>query len=202
MEKSTNQQIKNQQRIRCSWPKTKLDIAYHDDEWGVPVHDDYKHFEFLVLDGFQAGLSWSTILAKRENFRKAFDNFDFERIANYGDSKVLSLMEDESIIRNRLKIYAAISNAQAFLRVIKEYGKFDNYIWEFVEGKTIQNKWERIEDIPTSTEESDQMSHDLKIRRFKFVGTTICYAYMQATGMVNDHTTDCFRHKELLELYG
>ena len=196
MEKSINQQI-----VRCSWPKTELDVAYHDKEWGVPVHDDYKHFEFLVLDGFQAGLSWSTILAKRENFRKAFDNFDFEKIANYGDEKVHELMNNEGIIRNRLKIYAAISNAQAFIRVRKEYGKFDNYIWEFTEGKTIHNNRETIDQIPANTEESDRMSHDLKIRRFKFVGTTICYAYMQAAGMVNDHTTDCFRHKELVGLY-
>ena len=186
---------------RCSWTKTELDIEYHDKEWGVPVHDDYKHFEFLVLDGFQAGLSWSTILIKRENFRRAFDNFDFEKIAKYGDEKVLELMDNEGIIRNRLKIYAAISNAQAFIRVRKEYGKFDNYIWEFTEGKTIHNNWETIDQIPANTEESDRMSHDLKIRRFKFVGSTICYAYMQAAGMVNDHTIDCFRHKELVEIY-
>lgn len=183
--------------IRCAWPKAPLEIEYHDKEWGVPVHDDRKLFEYMVLDGFQAGLSWSTILTKRENFRKAFDGFDFEKIAGYEEKKVLELLDNEGIIRNRLKIYAAINNAKAFMKVIEEFGSFDTYIWQFVEGETIHNHWETLDEIPPSSPESDKMSLDLKIRRFRFVGTTICYAFMQAAGMVNDHTVDCFRYTEL-----
>jgi DNA-3-methyladenine glycosylase I len=170
-------------------------IEYHDKEWGVPLHDDRKLFEFMVLDAFQAGLSWSTILNKRENFRRAFDNFDPDKISKYDAKKVAKLLTDEGIIRNRLKIAATVSNAAAFKKVQKEFGTFDRYIWQFVNGKPIVNKCRTIRDIPASSKESDKMSKDLKQRGFKFVGTTICYAFMQAAGMVNDHTTGCFRYK-------
>ncbi len=184
---------------RCPWPAGKaLDTLYHDTEWGVPLHDDQKLFEFIILDGFQAGLSWSTILNKRENFRKAFDNFDAEKIANYDEDKVQSLLLDAGIIRNKLKIRASISNAIIFLEIQKEFGTFDKYIWQFTGGITIQNNWKLTEDVPVSTSESDAMSKDLKQRGFKFVGTTICYAFMQAAGMVNDHIVSCFRHEELV----
>jgi DNA-3-methyladenine glycosylase I len=163
----------------------------------VPVHDDRKLFEFIVLDGFQAGLSWSTILNKRENFRKAFDNFQPEIIANYDESKIENLLQDAGIIRNKLKIRATVSNAKCFLEIQKEFGTFDQYIWQFTNGKTIVNKCRKLGDIPVSTKESDAMSKDLKQRGFKFVGTTICYAFMQAAGMVNDHMVDCFRYKEV-----
>ena len=182
----------------CSWPgDSALMVKYHDEEWGVPLHDDRKLFEFLVLDAFQAGLSWSTILNKRKNFRKAFDNFDPEIIARYGEKKIESLMQDAGIIRNKLKIRTTVTNAQLFLEIQKEFGSFDKYIWQFTSGKTIVNKCENMEDIPVSTKESDAMSKDLKKRGFKFVGSTICYAFMQAAGMVNDHLVSCFRYKEV-----
>ncbi len=183
---------------RCEWPTDDpLMIKYHDREWGMPVHNDKKLFEFLLLEGFQAGLSWRTILYKRENFRKAFDNFDFNKIAKYNKSKINSLLRNEGIIRNKLKIESAITNAKAFLQVRKEYGTFDKYIWDFVNGKAINNKYKSIKELPARTELSDLISKDLKKRGFKFVGTTIIYAHMQATGMVNDHITNCFRFKEI-----
>jgi DNA-3-methyladenine glycosylase I len=175
-------------------------IRYHDEEWGVPVHDDRKLFEFMVLDAFQAGLSWSTILNKREHFREAFDNFAPEVIAAYGEGKIESLLKDPGIIRNKLKVRATVSNAQAFLRIQKEFDSFDTYIWQFTGGKPLVNRWERLEQIPASSAESDAMSKDLKKRGFKFVGTTICYAFMQAAGMVNDHLVHCFRYKELSKM--
>lgn len=181
---------------RCAWPgDDTLMMEYHDKEWGVPVHDDRKLFEFMVLDAFQAGLSWSTILKKRENFRKAFDNFDFNKIVKYDSKKIAKLLKDEGIIRNRLKIAATVTNAEVFRKVQKEFGTFDKYIWQFVKGKPMNGKRKSIKQIPASSKESDAMSKDLKQRGFKFVGTTICYAFMQAAGMVNDHTTDCFRYK-------
>jgi DNA-3-methyladenine glycosylase I len=183
---------------RCWAPiDDKLMLAYHDTEWGMPLHDDRKLFEFLLLDNAQAGLSWRTILHKRENYRKAFDNFDAAKIARYTPTKIALLLENSGIVRNRLKIASAISNAQVFLDIQNEYDSFDAYIWQFVGGKTKANKWRRMKDIPTSTPESDAMSRDLKKRGFKFVGTTICYAFMQAVGMVNDHTTDCFRYHDI-----
>lgn len=183
---------------RCPWPASHtLAITYHDTEWGVPLHDDAKHFEFIVLDSFQAGLSWNTILNKRENFRKAFDNFDYTIIAGYNVDKIESLMQDEGIIRNRLKILATITNAQAFIRIQQEFGSFDRYIWQFTNHKTIDHQINAIGETPVSTPESDAMSKDLKKRGFKFVGTTICYAYMQAAGMINDHMVSCFRHSEV-----
>lgn len=183
---------------RCKWCESNaLMMEYHDNEWGTPVHDDRKHFEFLVLDAFQAGLSWLTILKKRENFRKAFDNFDFNKVTNYTQKDVDRLLQDEGIIRNRLKIEATINNAKRMHEVIKEFGSFDAYIWQFVNHKTIQNRWEVITQVPAKTAESDKMSKDLLKRGFKFVGSTICYSYMQAAGMVNDHETRCFRYKQL-----
>ena len=183
---------------RCPWPTDdSLMIEYHDKEWGVPVHNDKKHFEFLLLDGFQAGLSWSTILKKRKNFQKAFNNFDYKKIANYKSKDVQRLLNDEGIIRNRLKIAASIINAQKFLEVQNEFGSFDKYIWQFVGGKTERNRIKKLTDFPTTTKESDAMSKDLQARGFKFVGSTICYAYMQAAGLVNDHTVDCFRFNSL-----
>jgi DNA-3-methyladenine glycosylase I len=182
---------------RCPWPaEHKLAIAYHDKEWGVPVHDDYKHFEFLVLDAFQAGLSWNTILNKRDNFRKALDGFDFEKIARYDEKKVQKLMQDEGIIRNQLKINATITNALAFIKVRTEFGSFDKFIWSFVDGKPLVNRVKDIYEVPAKTSISDAMSKNLQKRGFKFVGSTICYAYMQAAGLVNDHLVSCFRHKE------
>ncbi len=172
-------------------------IRYHDEEWGVPVHDDRKLFEFLVLDAFQAGLSWDTILRKRENFRSAFDNFDAERVAGYDTQKVKELLRDSGIIRNRLKIHATIGNANKFLEVQKEFGSFDRYIWQFVGGKPRINRRRSPREVPARTRESDAMSEDLKRRGFKFVGSTICYAFMQAAGMVNDHAVHCFRHAPL-----
>ena len=182
---------------RCDWPNgNELMIEYHDTEWGVPLHDDRKLFEFLMLDNAQAGLSWQTILNKRENYRKAFDNFDPVKIARYNERKIASLLKNPGIIRNRLKVRSAVTNAQAFLEVQSEFGSFDAYIWQFVNGKTICNKWKNLKDIPTTSAESDAMSKDLKKRGFKFVGSTICYAYMQSIGMINDHLTYCFRHKQ------
>jgi DNA-3-methyladenine glycosylase I len=172
-------------------------VAYHDDEWGVPVHDDRLLFEFLVLEGAQAGLSWSTILKKRKNYRAAFDHFDPEKVAGYGEDKINRLLQDPGIIRNRLKIRSTISNARAVLAIRKECGSFNNYIWRFVDGKTIQNSWRESKEIPSKTPEAEAMSKDLKKRGFTFVGPTICYAFMQAVGMVNDHTTNCFRYCEL-----
>jgi DNA-3-methyladenine glycosylase I len=184
---------------RCAWPKTELDIAYHDAEWGVPVHDDRLLFEFLILEGAQAGLSWSTILKKRGNYRRAFDNFDARKIAQYNAHKVRSLLADAGIVRNRLKIAATIQNAKSFLAVQKEFGNSDAYFWQFVGGKPIQNRRRSMKDIPARTLESDAMSKDLLKRGFKFVGSTICYAFMQAVGMVNDHTVDCFRHRQVAQ---
>ena len=173
-------------------------IKYHDKEWGTPVHNDKKLFEFLLLEGMQAGLSWSTILNKRENFRKAFDNFDFNKIARYDKRKINSLLKDAGIIRNKLKIESAVTNAKAFLAVRKEFGTFDKYIWGFVNGNPINNKLKSLKNIPAKTKLSDEISKDLKSRGFKFVGSTIVYAHMQATGMVNDHTVVCYRYKELV----
>jgi DNA-3-methyladenine glycosylase I len=184
---------------KCIWAfKSPLEEQYHDLEWGVPVHDDRLLFEFLILEGAQAGLSWSTILKKREGYRNAFDNFDAELVANYDDKKINTLLANPEIIRNKLKINAAVTNAQAFLKVQQEFDSFDEYIWRFVDGAPKQNAWKNMADFPVTTAESDSMSKDLKKRGFKFVGSTICYAHMQATGMVNDHTTDCFRHAEIM----
>ena len=183
---------------RCGWTRNDpLYCAYHDTEWGVPMHDDRSLFEFLILEGAQAGLSWITILKKRENYREAFDNFDVKRVARYDANKIESLLQDSGIVRNRLKVEAAVTNAQKFLEVQAEFGSFDAFIWQFVDGRPIQNRWRSLAEVPASTRESDAMSRELKRRGFKFVGSTICYAHMQATGMVNDHVTDCFRHKEL-----
>jgi DNA-3-methyladenine glycosylase I len=183
---------------RCAWPGSDpLYCAYHDEEWGVPLHDDRALFEFLVLEGAQAGLSWITILRKRDAYRKAFDNFDAARVARYGDEKIAALLQDAGIVRNRLKIEATVNNARRFLEVQAEFGTFDRFIWDFVDGEPRQNRWRRQADVPAQTKESDAMSKELKRRGFKFVGSTICYAHMQATGMVNDHTVECFRHKEL-----
>ena len=183
---------------RCPGPlNDALYIKYHDKEWGVPVHNDRKLFEFLLLEGFQAGLSWRTILYKRQNFRKAFDNFDFNKVAKYDKRKINSLMKDAGIIRNKLKIESSVKNAKAFITVRKEFGTFDKYIWSFVNGKPIKNKFKSLKEIPARTELSDLISMDLKKRGFKFVGSTIIYAHMQATGMVNDHLKSCFRYNEL-----
>lgn len=183
---------------RCGWCKgSELMMAYHDEEWGTPLHDDNKHFEFIILDGFQAGLSWSTIINKRENFRKAFDNFDPQKVARYTEKKIEKLLNDSGIIRNKLKIYSSVSNAKAFLKVQEEFGTFDKYIWQFTGGKTIKNKFESLSQVPAKTKESDAMSKDLLSRGFKFVGSTICYAYMQAAGMVNDHLITCHRYKKV-----
>jgi len=183
---------------RCAWPgNNELMIQYHDEEWGVPLHDDKKLFEFLVLDAFQAGLSWQTIINKRKNFEKAFDNFKAEKIVKYKDKDFQRLMNDAGIIRNKLKIQATIINAQKFLEVKKESGSFDKYIWQFTQGKTIKNKFRSLKELPAKTILSDKMSLALKQKGFKFVGSTICYAFMQAAGMVNDHCVDCFRYNEL-----
>lgn len=185
-------------QTRCFWVgDDPLYIEYHDKEWGVPVYDDERLFEFLTLETFQAGLSWITILRKRENFRKAFDNFDYRKIAEYPESKVESLLQDAGIIRNKLKIRATITNAQAFMKVQEAFGSFSKYIWGFTDGKPIVNTFKKKEDVPATTELSDTISKDLKKRGFKFVGSTVVYAHMQATGMVNDHTMDCFRYKEV-----
>ncbi len=185
-------------KTRCEWCLgTDLMTAYHDEEWGVPLHDDRKLFEFLVLDAFQAGLSWSTILNKRANFRGAFDGFDAAKIARYTKRKTESLLADAGIVRNRLKVLAAISNAKAFLDIKAEYGSFDDFIWQFVDRKPRHNKWKSLKQIPAKTKQSDAMSKALKDRGFKFVGSTICYAFMQAAGMVNDHVVGCFRYAEI-----
>ena len=185
-------------KTRCSWAGSDpLYLKYHDTEWGVPLHDDRKWFEFLLLEGAQAGLSWLTILKKRQNYRKAFDNFNPRKMAAYDDFKIKSLLADAGIIRNKLKIEAAIQNAISFLAIQHEFGSFDRYIWRFVEGRTLKNKWQTVTEIPVRTPESAAMSADLKRRGFKFVGPTICYAFMQATGLVNDHVVECFRHREV-----
>ena len=180
---------------RCSWARGEQYIAYHDREWGVPLHEDVALFEFLILEGAQAGLSWSTILKKRENYRKAFDGFDAKKVARYDERKVAALLEDAGLVRNRLKVNAAVTNAKAFLAAQKEFGTFDAYIWSFVNGRPLRNQWR--DKVPARTPQSDAMSKDLRERGFTFVGSTICYAFMQATGMVNDHLVDCFRHVEL-----
>ena len=184
--------------IRCQWAGSDpAMIEYHDKDWGAPVHADRTLFEFLILEGAQAGLSWSTILNKRENYRKAFDHFDAKKIARYDERKVARLLADPGIVRNRLKVQAAITNAQKFLEAQKEFGSFDAYVWQFVGGKPIRNRFRSLKEIPPSTPESDALSKDLRKRGFKFVGSTICYAFMQAVGLVNDHTIDCFRWKEV-----
>ena len=185
------------EKKRCSWPGNPLAIDYHDREWGAPVRDDRVLFEFLILEGAQAGLSWDTVLKKREHYRKVFDGFDPAKVARYGEKKKASLMGDAGIIRNRAKIEASVTNAKAFLAVQQEYGSFSKYVWGFVGGKPVQGRRKASGDIPTRTEVSDALSKDLKKRSFKFVGTTIMYAFMQATGMVNDHLAQCFRHREL-----
>ncbi len=182
---------------RCTWPKNELALAYHDNEWGVPLHDDQALFEFLVLEGAQAGLSWDTILRKREAYRKAFDGFDVNKVAKYTEAKVAKLLTNEGIIRNRLKIASAVKNAKAFLQVQNEFGTFDKYIWAFVGNKPIVNKWKVDTQIPAKTQVSDAISLDMKKRGFSFVGSTIIYAHMQATGMVNDHLVTCFRYREV-----
>ena len=189
--------------VRCNWCLgDELYLGYHDEEWGAPLHDDGKLFEFLALEGAQAGLSWITVLKKRPAYREAFDGFDFNRVAEYDEDKVSRLLADPGIIRNKLKIRSAIRNARAFIRVREEFGSFDNYIWNFVDGKPIQNAWKHGSQIPAETPLSNKISRDLKRRGFNFVGPTIVYAHMQATGMVNDHTTDCFRYSEIRALGG
>lgn len=188
---------------RCAWAGNDLQMKkYHDNEWGIPIHNDRLLFEFLILEGAQAGLSWNTILKKRENFRVAFDYFDYNNIAKYNEQKVEQLMNNEGIIRNRRKIEATIANAKALLKVKKEFGSFDKYIWQFVNYKTLDNKFKELSELPSKTEQSEQMSKDLKKRGFKFVGPTICYAFMQAVGMVNDHVIDCFRYEEINQNLG
>ena len=184
-------------KVRCTWATNELNIPYHDDEWGVPVHDEHKWFELLILEGAQAGLSWDTVLKKRARYREVFDGFDPEKVARYDKKKVRELLKDAGIIRNRLKIDATIGNAGAFLEVQKEFGTFDAYIWRFVGGQPKQNAWSAHKRLPTKTAESDALSKDLKKRGFRFVGSTICYAFMQATGLVNDHLVTCFRYAEL-----
>ena len=185
---------------RCPWPKSERDLIYHDTEWGVPQHRDQALFEFLILEGAQAGLSWTTILMKRENYRRAFDGFDPQRIAKYDARKMRRLLADPGIVRNKLKIAATIQNARAFLRVQSEFGTFDSYIWQFVGGRPVVNRWKAMAQVPSRTPESDAMSKDLSQRGFKFIGSTICYAFMQAVGMVNDHLKECFRHGEISKM--
>lgn len=185
---------------RCAWARNELAIAYHDEQWGAPVHDDRLLFEFLILEGAQAGLSWDTILKKREGYRRAYANFDAERVAAFHDGDVAKLLADGGIVRNRLKIHSSIENARAFLRVQAQFGDFDAYVWRFVDNEPRVNHWTHASQIPASTPESDAMSKDLKRRGFSFVGTTICYAFMQAVGMVNDHLSDCFRRSELVTI--
>lgn len=183
---------------RCAWASSnELDIEYHDKEWGVPVYDDKVLFEFLILEGAQAGLSWTTILKKREGYRKAFDGFDAKKIARYSESKIQALLANPEIVRNKLKVRGTVINAQLFLEIQKEYGSFSDYVWQFVGGKPIVNAWKTMAKVPSSSPESDAMSKAMKKRGFKFVGTTICYAYMQGVGMVNDHVVDCFRYKKV-----
>jgi len=196
LEPSSTPLLNKTTKKRCSWVSNdNLMIEYHDKEWGTPVYDDKKLFEFLILEGAQAGLTWQTVLKKRENYRKALDGFNPQKIAFYNKKDVARLMNNSGIIRNRLKILSAISNAQNFLKVQKEFGAFHKYIWQFVDGKPIKNNFKSLKEIPATTKESEAMSKDLKKRGFKFVGSTICYAFMQATGIVDDHTTDCFKYK-------
>lgn len=187
------------ERARCAWARNDLAIRYHDEEWGVPVHDDRRLFEFLVLEGAQAGLSWDTILKKRENYRLAFDEFDAARIARYPQRKTARLLADPGIVRNRLKIASAVQNARAFLKIQEQTGSFDRYIWQFVDGRPLTNAWKSLRQVPARTPQSDAMSKDLQKRGFSFVGSTICYAFMQAVGMVNDHLVDCFRYRTMME---
>ncbi|MEZ5423324.1 MAG: DNA-3-methyladenine glycosylase I [Pyrinomonadaceae bacterium] len=182
---------------RCPWAKNDLAVHYHDTEWGVPVHDDRLFFEFLILEGAQAGLSWDTVLAKRENYRRAFANFDPANVARFSDAKLEKLLLDPGIVRNRLKVFSAVTNAKAFIAVQKEFGSFDRYVWDFVGGKSINGKRKTISEVPARTDISDALSKDLRKRGFKFVGSTIIYAFMQATGLVNDHLLTCFRHKDI-----
>ena len=190
-----------EEKIRCGWcVGNELYEAYHDLEWGVPLKDDASIFEFLTLETFQAGLSWITVLRKRENFRQAFDDFDYRKIANYSEEKITELLNDKGIIRNRLKILATVSNSQAFMKVQEEFNSFSNYIWEFVDGSPVQNSWKDLQEVPATTPVSDALRKDLKKRGFKFVGSTVVYAHMQATGMVNDHITSCFRYSEVKQL--
>lgn len=184
---------------RCDWCIDTFDeyVQYHDEEWGVPVHDDQTQFEFLILEGAQAGLSWSTILKKREGYRKAFANFDVKKVARFDEQKIQQLLQNPAIVRNKLKVRSAVSNAQKFIEIQKEYRSFDKYIWSFVDGEPITNHWETMNEVPATTEQSDALSKDLKKRGFKFTGSTIMYAHMQAVGMVNDHLVDCFRHSEV-----
>jgi DNA-3-methyladenine glycosylase I len=188
---------KHETRVRCGWASNELSIRYHDEEWGVPQHDDRKLFEFLILEGAQAGLSWDTILRKRENYRAAFDGFDPQRVARYDRRKIASLLRNDGIVRNRLKIAAAVANAKAFLKIQDEYASFDRYVWQFVGGKPRVNSWRSLKHLPVRTPESDTMSKDLQKRGFTFVGSTICYAFMQAAGMVNDHVVECFRYSKV-----
>ncbi len=187
---------------RCSWanPKNALYLRYHDEEWGVPLHDDRMHFEMLILEGAQAGLSWETILNKREGYRKAFAAFDPAKVARFSDAKLNKLLEDPSIVRNRLKVFAARGNAHAFLEIQKEFGSFDAFIWGFVDGKVVRNRWRRLDQVPANTPASDALAKELKRRGCKFVGSTVCYAHMQAAGLVNDHLIDCPRHAEVADL--
>ena len=189
---------KSAEPIRCHWARNPLAIRYHDEEWGVPQHDDRVLFEFLILEGAQAGLSWDTILNKRENYRAAFEQFDAERVARYDARKIKILLRDPGIVRNKLKIHSAVANAKAFLKVQAEFGSFDRYIWTFVGGSPRVNSWRGLKEVPARTEQSDAMSKDLRKRGFNFVGSTICYAFMQAVGMVNDHAKECFRYRQLL----
>ncbi|MCC5911282.1 MAG: DNA-3-methyladenine glycosylase I [Clostridiaceae bacterium] len=183
---------------RCSWcGEDALYVKYHDEEWGVPVHEDHKHFEFLVLESAQAGLSWLTILKRRENYREAYDDFDVVKVAGYDEAKAIELLNNPGIIRNRKKIEASINNAKRFIEIQREFGSFDTYLWNFVDNKVIKNQWEDISQVPANTEISDKLSKDLKKRGFKFIGTTIIYSYMQATGLVNDHVKNCFRYNEV-----
>ncbi len=197
MTKSELSGVRASSKVRCHWATKELNIPYHDEEWGVPLHDDRGLFELLILEGAQAGLSWDTVLKKRPRYREVFDGFDVERVARYDNKKVRELLKDAGIIRNRLKIAATISNARAFLKVQEEFGSFDKYIWQFVNGKPKQNSWKTHKRLPAKTAESDAMSKDLQKRGFRFVGSTICYAFMQAAGMVNDHLVKCFRYREL-----
>ena len=189
--------VRNSENFRCGWATNDLSISYHDAEWGVPVRDDRKLFEFLILEGAQAGLSWDTILRKRENYRVAFDDFDAEKIALYNEKKFSELLTNEGIVRNRLKIVSAVSNAKSYLKIADEFGSFNSYIWSFLDGKPIKNAWQSLSEVPAKTSVSDAMSKDLKRRGFNFVGSTIMYAFMQATGMVNDHLVSCFRYRQI-----
>jgi len=197
LSEAPHRQAKAAEIQRCTWARDELSIAYHDTEWGVPLHDDRALFELLILEGAQAGLSWITILKKRPAYRAAFNGFDARKVARYDEAKIAALLANEGIVRNRLKIRAAVQNAQAFLAVQKEFGSFDGYIWQFVGGKPLVNRLRRSDQLPARTEQSDAMSKDLAKRGFKFTGSTICYAFMQATGMVNDHLVSCFRYKEV-----